>query len=191
MGRRTKPLSDPGPPAKRSGNMNASVSAEATDKHSPKEGAMSIGRNSTSAAEIAKALGGRRHAGYWTAKCPAHDDRALPSVSATATTASLWFTVSADATTRSYRRTSRPRPVAGSWRSPGMATVATKVPEGKDRHQRTSGSEIWRREPRSARHHCRAISRLTRTDPSRGVATTASSGFIPPVRSGRGGACRA
>lgn len=32
------------------------------------------------AADIARALGGHKHAGYWTAKCPAHDDHS-PSLS--------------------------------------------------------------------------------------------------------------
>jgi putative DNA primase/helicase len=32
------------------------------------------------ASEIARALGCHRHAGYWTAKCPGHDDRS-PSLS--------------------------------------------------------------------------------------------------------------
>ena len=47
---------------------------------------------------IAKALGGRKAGGGWTARCPAHDDR-TPSLSIQdATTARCWCTVTRAAT---------------------------------------------------------------------------------------------
>ena len=64
---------------------------------------MSIGdRDFITTEEIAKALGGRRHAGYWMAKCPSHDDRVPSLCFAMATMDSRSFTVMPDAASTKF-----------------------------------------------------------------------------------------
>ena len=127
------------------------------------------------AADIARALGGRKPAGYWTAKCPAHDDHS-PSLS---------ISESSDGTRpgemlqrlrarRRDRRAARPRAVAGTEErratNPGARTSKLTAPGGDESRRSTTPSAIASaalgRDARPARHLGRGLSRLAQAAPA-------------------------
>ena len=92
------------------------------------------------AADIARALGGRRCGTGWICKCVAHDDHSPTFRSAREMTVAFWFTATPAATRATLSPSWSARPLARAGRASRLSSTRTR----STRKARDSGRIAWR-----------------------------------------------